>query len=217
MIKLIMLSLFLLSCGKNSKFKDSNGSDNENYSVIESEGVSENKNEDTVNIQLAQVDLGMRNYMQIYISFSILTGVPISNEKVNVAFEAVKDQLPSSNNLKTFSSSSQVAIVKLASAFCDVLIDDASLRDDKLKGFNFNGNVSTSLNDSGKEMLISGLTRSFWTETMSSADINEDKKELLLLLNDLIKNFENEDIKQTIAISKGVCAAALSSSSMVFM
>ena len=71
-------------------------------------------------------DLAVRTFSEINHSFSQITGVPV--QSVAATYNTVIQQLPSTEGLSGFLSSHQMGVTQLAIGYCDVLIDDASLR-----------------------------------------------------------------------------------------
>jgi hypothetical protein len=163
-------------------------------------------------------NVGIRNYLQINATFSTLTGVPTTNDVVAGAFANVKTQLPSGNNIKTFSPSVQVGISKLAAAYCDAALKDATLRPAILPGFDYEEPVASALDAAGQGKLIDNLMGSFWGSAATSGiDQKVGRTNLTALLATLKVGLEAEDATQTHNISVGMCAAVLGSSAVTFI
>ncbi len=73
--------------------------------------------------------IGMRTFRQIHQTMAALTGVSPRSREVREVFEEIRDQLPSSPDVRTFVSSHQVSVFKLALEYCDVLVETPRLRD----------------------------------------------------------------------------------------
>lgn len=83
------------------------------------------------------VGLGMRTFDEVNRSFSWITGVPIDSASVSAAtgktvsetFDNVRRSLPSVADFQTYMASHQMAVIQLAAAYCDALVEDDTLRD----------------------------------------------------------------------------------------
>jgi hypothetical protein len=239
---ILITSAFMVmsGCGKHSKFDGSgkgagNGDskDGTNDIYVSEGGVAdetagaagdgstgtagaETKDADQL-VREATTDVGIKNFLQINATFSALTGVPTTQAAVNTAFQAVKTQLPSGNSIKTFSASVQVAVSKLAAAYCDVSLNDATLRAKIVPNFNFAGNVATALDAAGQETMINGLMASFWGDLASGVDQTASKAMLATLMTDLRTGLETGAVAQTHAIAVGMCTGTLASSPVTFL
>lgn len=69
----------------------------------------------------------VKNYNQVNKTFSNLTGISTGHEDISDEFNAIKTQLPAQNDPTAYNAFSQIATVRLASAYCDIFIDDNSL------------------------------------------------------------------------------------------
>lgn len=119
-------------------------------------------------------DVGIKNYEQINMTMAELTGVSPADTNVTRVYNEVEMQLPTDNSIKTFSSSHQVAITKLAAEYCNVLVDNGTLRAVVWPGFNFNGTPTNVLNAAGKTSIIDRTISHFMrgSEAASSTTIN---------------------------------------------
>ena len=233
---LITSSFLILSgCGKHTKFGSGKGAnkgsnDGTNEIVITDDSVNGGTTADSANgtvaagggdsaqqVRDAGTDVGIKNFLQINATFSTLTGVPTTQAAVATAFAAVKTQLPSGNSIKNFSASVQVAVSKLAAAYCDVALNDASLQAVVVPGFNFAANASTAFDAAGQETLINGLMSSFWGSLSSGVDNTASKAMLVTLLADLKAVEPGAAVSNTHAIATGMCTGALASSPVTFL
>jgi hypothetical protein len=72
---------------------------------------------------------GVRNFERIRETMAALTGVDPNAAGPLATFDELRQQLPGTTDLRSFSASQQVAISKLALEFCDVLVESPGLRD----------------------------------------------------------------------------------------
>ncbi len=80
--------------------------------------------------------IGLRTFEEIDESMSQLTGVPRAT--VASVYDTYRQQLPSVETIEAFVTSHQMAVTQLALAYCDALVNDASLRSAFFGGFGFN-------------------------------------------------------------------------------
>jgi hypothetical protein len=226
--------IMVASCGKHAQFKggktapgDTNEGANE---IVVSEGGAKDPSEGTgaapggvgagtenTAAPIDRTEVGIKNFLQINATFSALTQVPTTNALILTAFNATKTQLPAGNSIKTFSASTQVAIAKLAAAYCDVGLNDAALRGVIVPGFNFTGNVAVALDAAGQENLVNGLMTKFWGDVTSGVDNTASKGMLMTLVTDLRAGLETGPVASVHAIALATCTGALASSPVTFL
>src|SRR5262249_50249270 len=105
---------------------------------------------------------GMRNFEQINTTMAGLTGVDASQEAVRNSYLAVRNQLPTGNELASFLSTSQVSIAKLAAVYCDSALEQAPLRNNLLGSFDISKKPQEAFAVGSREELFRGLTARFW-------------------------------------------------------
>ena len=166
-------------------------------------------------------DVGVKSFLQINATMSVLTGVPKSRDSVAAEFDKVKSQLPTTNDAASFSGTSQGAIAKLAIAYCDAAIEDAALRANLIPGFNFAAaNLSTAFSPAMKDLAINSLTEKFWgSDLRANPDIATTKAILNPMLDALVAGGLNGQsvAVRTRNIVKGLCTAVLASSSVTML
>ena len=72
---------------------------------------------------------GLRDFQLLNASMSSLTGVSPATPAVLAEFSALQQQLPAGFDMRTFVSSNQMGISKLALEYCDELVENTTLRD----------------------------------------------------------------------------------------
>jgi len=75
----------------------------------------------------AQSDIGVRTFSEINATMSELTGVPTGNSNVLAKFTALKQQMPSSEDMSAFGPANIIAISQLAFEYCDRMVEDTSI------------------------------------------------------------------------------------------
>ena len=81
-----------------------------------------------------EADVGLRTFDELNATLSQITGVPQTNTRVAGTYALVKQALPAIEKFGTFGPSQQTALAQLAMQYCNVLVDDNTLR-----GAFFNG------------------------------------------------------------------------------
>ncbi|WP_127714091.1 hypothetical protein [Halobacteriovorax sp. HLS] len=158
------------------------------------------------------VEVGVKNYEQILMTMAQLTGVSIEDREIRNTYAAVKDQLPTTNSIKSFQSANQVAIVKLAAEFCNELVESASLRANIWPDLDFGRAPSSELDNEGRAYLIDSAIDHFWM--LSDQEFSTKiaaQSELNSLINDLLVGENQGSSAVTREIAKGVCISTLGS------
>jgi hypothetical protein len=73
-------------------------------------------------------DVGLRTFEEINATLSQITGVPQTNTRVRDTYLLVKQALPAIEKFATFGPSQQTAVAQLAMQYCNVMVDDPTLR-----------------------------------------------------------------------------------------
>ncbi|MGZ3650632.1 MAG: hypothetical protein ACXVB9_02075 [Bdellovibrionota bacterium] len=123
-----LLSLALFSCqakkAGSSSTDTATSSGASTVSTDPSTGTSTGTTGDPTTIAVIPTSLGARNFDQMNATMESVTGVT-GNATVISRFNSLKAQLPSSNDIKAFSFSSQGAITVLAAEYCTALITNS--------------------------------------------------------------------------------------------
>lgn len=67
--------------------------------------------------------IATKNFNQLNATYSKLTGVPSEDSSISSEFQSIKTQLPTVNTPQTLNAFNQIAITRLAFAYCDRFID----------------------------------------------------------------------------------------------
>jgi mono/diheme cytochrome c family protein len=68
-----------------------------------------------------QPRIGVRTFAEINASFSVMTGIPVTDEGVVETYETVKQQMPPTENIRSFLVAHQMGITQLAVKYCNTL------------------------------------------------------------------------------------------------
>lgn len=160
--------------------------------------------------ELALVDVGIKNFEQINLTMSKLTGIPTNNGNVLPVYNDIVIQLPTDNNVKNFLPSMQVAITKLATEYCDRLVEVGTLQSTIWPAINVTQTPAQTLTSTNKVLLIS-QTIDYFFGPIDQPSIDNAKAELLSLYDSLITGESLTTNATTKKVVKGICTAALSS------
>jgi hypothetical protein len=143
------------------------------------------------------------------------TGVPTSQADVLATFTAVRQQLPSSNNIEGFLSSQQMGITQLAIEYCNSLIEDQVLRSQMFPTFDFDSPPSTAFSSGNRSGLIDPLIASALQNgsVTSQPDITLVRAELDNLIDRLASS--GSDANRTRTIAKASCASLIGSAALL--
>jgi hypothetical protein len=76
----------------------------------------------------AEADVGLRTFDEINATLARITGVPQTNTRIRATYDLVKQALPAIEKFGTFGPSQQTALAQLAMQYCNVMVDDNTLR-----------------------------------------------------------------------------------------
>lgn len=163
-------------------------------------------------------DAGIRTFEQINTTMAALTGVSTSNAAVNGTFQEIRQQLPSSSDINGFLASQQVGIFKLALEYCDVMVENAQLRDAVFgtsPSFEFGAAPTVAFDTQAKkDIIINGLIERMIGDNLATQPAPAETQPILNgLINDLIQSCATGscDAARTQAVVKATCSTVLSS------
>jgi hypothetical protein len=162
---------------------------------------------------------GMRDFARINESMATLTGVDPLTPSVLATYEELTQQLPSTQDVRSFVSSNQVGISKLAFEYCHEMVEgDTALRDDFFgTGFQWTEVPAVAFDDPAKldmitEPLIAKMLRHGdpAQELAGQADSAMAEAELDQLIADMmVCTLTPCDAARTVNTVKGACTATL--------
>jgi hypothetical protein len=164
----------------------------------------------------ARPDIGIRDFDQVNNTLARVTGVDVTMASVQSAFDELREQLPESSDVRSFVSSQQVAISKLALEYCDLLVETPSLRQAFFgAAFQFDAPVPTAFVDqTQRDLIIRPLVdRTIGSQLASQPQTTDVEPILNGLLDDLTAGCTAAscDAVRTRTVVKGLCASVLSS------
>lgn len=157
------------------------------------------------------VDVGIKNFEEILVTMSSLTGVDQNNSNIQKLYNEVKNLLPSDNEIKSFGSSSQVAIMKLASEYCNEVQKSQTLRSSIWPNINFNQKASLAFTTANKDLFIINSLKHFLPYLEESEDLYKDYAfEILNVSTELLRKLPDTN-ETTRKVAFGACTILLSS------
>jgi len=174
----------------------------------------------------AIISFGIRDFGQINETMAVVTGVdPMTRvnsqgqqRTIQSIFLELSNQLPESNDAKTFLASNQVAISKLGVEYCDALMQSQQLRVQVAPNFNFGANASVAFDGANRSQFIAGLLDQFWGPARSDLpDRDQTVSELSNLIDDLLASSNAASAQTTLDIARGICTAVIASAPVTFL
>lgn len=162
---------------------------------------------------------GIRDFARVNETMSTITNVPTDVPAVEATYTDVRQQLPGAADVRTFVSSHQVGIAKLALDYCSELVDDPVERDlffDQGPVFEWNAVPATAFQNDvaeDKRLRITGplVDKMMGVGLAVQPDANVVEARLLGLVDALVADCGSCDGQATRNIVKGTCAAMLAS------
>lgn len=121
----------------------------------------------------------IKNFNQINMSFSKLTGIDRSRQSVVDVMSQILNQLPASNDLSSFTPFHQISITRLAFTYCELFIDE----DSTFSSLDYSRVTSDAIAD--------GIIERFLDEAPSDEPEKYD-----VLRSEMISILDNEDQDQ---------------------
>ncbi len=159
---------------------------------------------------------GARNFARINETMSAVTGVDANSAGTRQAFEELTQSLPGDYDLRSFSSSNQVAISKLALEYCDALVETPALRQAFFgTGFAFDAAVPTAFaGQAQRDLIIDALVDGILNVNVANQPSAAEVAPILdALIGDLTAGCTAASCGPAVTrnVVKGACAAVLAS------
>ncbi|MEM6639794.1 MAG: LamG domain-containing protein [Pseudomonadota bacterium] len=157
--------------------------------------------------------IGLRQFDDINITMSKVTGVAPTQADVAATYEIIKQQLPSSDDINGFLASHQVGIAQLAIEYCNALVEDTVARSGYWPALDFNApSASVFASAAGYDALINPIIDNMiGVNITTQPDTAEVRTELSNLVDRLNACGTSCAADRTAVITKAVCAGALGS------
>ena len=164
---------------------------------------------------------GVRTFDQVNNTMAALTGISVTTGNVVTVFTQLRQQLPSSSNVMSFLPGQQIGIAKLATEYCDALVESDTARAaffNTTPAFEFGSAVATAFSAPAKKDLITNTLNNklIGVNFTNQPTATESYTEVNSLLTDLIAAAPpGSDQVRTRSIVKGACTAVLSSAALM--
>lgn len=173
--------------------------------------------ESTSEVVNEEVKMGVKNFEEIYLTMSVLTGVPHTVGAIKNTYNDIKVLLPTDNDIKTFVSVNQVSILKLAGEYCHELVRVSGYRSMIWPSVNFGESSSTAFSDAKRDYIIDQVMQKFWNVPSDEMYLyNIERNEFNLLMDELLAGATANSTTTQMTI-KAVCSAALASAHVILL
>ena len=171
----------------------------------------------------ARPTYGVRNYGRIRESMAAVTGVNPLLPAIDTVFNDLEQQLPSTFDVRSFVSSQQVGISKLALEFCDALVESAPLRTTFFGSFPFTTEpvavfgAAATPNAANRNQIADALYNHMLGANLTvQPSLTDTRADLSTLVDTLVAPCVGTpcDAERTQAIVKGECTAVLASAAV---
>jgi hypothetical protein len=167
-----------------------------------------------VSLQNLQVNVGVKNYEQIYLTMATLSGFDQANTNMTAILTSLAPSLPTTNDPKIYSVTHTLAVVRMAAAICNLAVDNVNSRTAIWPTLNINLTPTQAFTGAQKLAFVQAMINRFHTGTLTDTQELEMQEEYLELLDNLIVGEPNTSTS-TKFIMKGLCTAGLSNSRIV--
>jgi len=167
-------------------------------------------------------DIGVRTFDEINLTLSNITTVPTTHPAVAATYNLVRTQLPTIEDVATFSAAHEIGIAQLAIQYCDVLVEDDAGRTNYF-GATFDFDAIPSVAFINRNLILDPLIDNTMNIGLGSQpDFDSVRNELgyntppgtpLSRIDRLIAS-NNSGAQRTRDITKAVCAAVIGSGIM---
>ncbi|MGZ3711867.1 MAG: hypothetical protein ACXVBE_08925 [Bdellovibrionota bacterium] len=168
---------------------------------------------DPTTVAVIPTTLGGRNFDEINSTMESVTGVT-GNKNVISRFTLLKAQLPTDNDIKSFSFSAQGAVTVLAAEYCNALIGTTTYPMQMaaaLGNFNLNNPPTVAFAGTAPMMLAQSLIMKFWgSGYANNANLAASEAAVAKLLTDLSTGLTNNTTTTKNSVI-GACTSVLAS------
>jgi len=162
---------------------------------------------------------GVRDFARTSAAMGALTGVSPATPPVREQFTELQQQLPAGFDLRSFVSSNQVGISKLALEYCDALVEDGSPGGARERFFGasnpfpFDADVTTAFAGTNADLVVDPLVDRIVLGGIPNQPAPDDVRSVVDgLVSELVNGCPPEcDATRTRAIVKAACTAVLAS------
>jgi len=180
------------------------------------DGVSAQPSEVLVPVEDEEApEIGVKDAERILQTMSALTGVPTSTVQ-NIYNSDLKAQLPTSSRVEAMLETHMMGATKLASEYCQALIENGTLRANIWPNFDFGAaNTTAFTTEASRQYFVDTMLNQFWgMGVYEPAEYEEAALALEELILDILAGQPNNATTKRNA-AKAACIAALSSAQVI--
>lgn len=116
----------------------------------------------TVPVEKISKKIGVRNFQEINLTMSTLTGIDHHSKPIKDVYRLVSSMLPLDNSASGFHPPVQVAVFRLASAYCHQLINIGKGRTEMFPDIDFDADAAIALAPDKRGNVASAFVTAFW-------------------------------------------------------
>ena len=152
-------------------------------------------------------DIGVKTFDAINATMASITGVSPNNPKIKATYASVRQSLPAVHDIQGYLSSHQTSVAQLALQYCNVMVDDPTLRDAFFPGLDLS---STLAPGAARDPIINNL----FAKAVGTVNNQPDGTAIRTRLDELITTLCTSEAcgpGRTIKVVKAACGATLGS------
>ena len=161
---------------------------------------------------------GVRSFERIRETMAALTGVDPNDPEPQATFDELRQQLPGTSDLRSFSASQQVAISKLALEFCDAMVESPGLRDAFFGPFPFDSPAALAFGSAAnRDRVIDALVDRMLGVAVANQPSRDEVRPILdELATGLVAGCDAASCgpERTRNVTKALCSAVLASAAV---
>ena len=129
-------------------------------------------------------DIGVRTFDEINASIAAITGVPVTNNNVDLVFQGYRRALPAAETFSAYLASHQMAVTQLALVSCSELVENRSTipRTSYFTGINWSSGANTTFDPTVRSQVLDPLLAAAANVGTSNLATQPDESEMLDVL-----------------------------------
>jgi hypothetical protein len=157
-------------------------------------------------------DIGVRTFDSINATLASITGVSPNQNQVKGTFTSIRQSLPAITDIQAFLSSHQTSVAQLALQYCNVMMNDTTLRNGFFDNNTFPGSITTQAH---RDAIIDKLFEKGIGNVVSQPLYEDVHDKLDALMVELCGADGCAAGKRTLDVATAACGAALGSATSI--
>ncbi|MDE3270376.1 MAG: hypothetical protein OYH77_08885 [Pseudomonadota bacterium] len=124
--------------------------------------------------------IGLRNFQEINLTMSTLTGIDHHAKPIRDVYDTVSSMLPLDNSASAFHPPVQVAVFRLASAYCHQLINLGKGRNDIFPAIDFEADATVALAPDKRDRVAAAFIAAFWERSSSATLPTSESRSIIV-------------------------------------